>query len=199
MTGSGALTLAGSNSYSGGTRVGGGTLQLGNNSALGNGGLTADAGTVDLASYSPFVLALSGSAGTITNSGSEDSLLTVDQAGQSTFSGTIANGPTNRVALAISGPGTLILAGSDSYTGGTDVSEGTLILASRSAIVAGTSLTVGADATLLFNSPLSSSRSATPLTASDVTAVPEPGTLSLLAVGLAIVFGASRKIRRFPR
>ena len=85
--GNGLLALAGSNAYSGGTTVSGGTLQLGNASALGTGGLTANNGTVDLASFSPTVSSLSGAAGTITNSGGSDSTLTVNQPIATTFGG----------------------------------------------------------------------------------------------------------------
>jgi autotransporter-associated beta strand protein len=49
------------------------------------------------------------------------------------------------------GSGTLILSGTDSYTGGTTVSAGKLVLAKPSALATGTSLTVGADAASVFN------------------------------------------------
>ena len=75
--------------------------------------------------------------------------------------------------------GTLILSGSDSYTGGTTVNAGTLIATSNAALPAGTSLTVGAGGTLIFDPSLAGS----PVAGSSggaVAAVPEPGTLVLL-------------------
>ena len=145
------LILGGWNTYSGGTTVNGGTLQLGNASALGTCGLTADAGNVDLAGYSPTVSSLSGAAGTITNSGPADSILTVNQSTTTTFGGSLTDGATNTLALSLTGSGTLILSGTNSYSGGTIVSDGTLVLTSNSAISDGTSLTVGAGATFIFD------------------------------------------------
>ena len=122
-TGSGTQVFSGANTYSGGTTVNNGLLQLGNNSALGTGGLTVTAGTVDLAGYSPTVAGLSGAAGTITNSGSAGSTLTVNQAAAATFSGTLANGPTNTLALVKAGAGELTFSGAGNYSGGTTVTR----------------------------------------------------------------------------
>ena len=58
------------------------------------------------------------------------------------------------------GQGTVILSGANSYTGGTTVCAGTLVLTQSSAIAAGTSLTIGADATSIFNSSLAATPSA---------------------------------------
>ena len=55
------------------------------------------------------------------------------------------------------GPGTLTLSGTNTYTGGTTVSAGTLKVTSASALPAGTSLTVGAGATVMFDSSASDS------------------------------------------
>ena len=134
LVGSGSLTLLGTSTYTGGTTVSAGTLQLGNNSALGSGGLTANAGFVDLAANSPTISSLSGAAGTITNSGTVDSTLTVNQSTTTTFSGTLADGPTNRVALAIAGPGTLVLAGSNTYSGATTLTAGVLAAGAANAL-----------------------------------------------------------------
>ena len=148
LTGSGLLHLTGSNGYSGGTTVSGGTLQLGNASAMGTGGLTANAGVVDLAGFSPTVTTLNGAAGTIASS-SGAATLTVSSSGSSdTFSGTIEDDPnlaagSAPVSLVLSG-GELTLSGTDTYSGGTLVtSSGTLILANSEAIARGSSLSVG--------------------------------------------------------
>ena len=54
--------------------------------------------------------------------------------------------------LTMSGNGTLILSGSDTYSNGTNVEAGTLIAAAPGALPAGTSLTVAAGATLILDS-----------------------------------------------
>ncbi len=110
----------------------------------------------------------------ITTSGSNDSL---------SIAGDIGNG-TAPHGIIKDGPGTLILSGSDTYTGGTSVIAGTLIVASSAALLDGSSLTVGAGASV-FDSTAEVG-GGQPLTGSPGTtfaAVPEPGTLVLLAVG----------------
>jgi fibronectin-binding autotransporter adhesin len=90
-------------------------------------------------------------------------------------------------ALTTTGSGTLVLSGSDNYTGGTTVESGTLVLASPNALAAGSSLTVGQGASSLFAPSI-----AGPAIEADhgytvpagVTAVPEPGTLLLLLAAL---------------
>ena len=62
-TGTGILTVGGSNSFGGGTTVNNGTLQLGNVAALGTGGLAANGGTLDLAGSSVTVPSFSGDRG----------------------------------------------------------------------------------------------------------------------------------------
>jgi autotransporter-associated beta strand protein len=88
------------------------------------------------------------------------------------------------------GSGTLVLSGSNSYTGGTTVASGTLILDGANSLLNGTSLTIGSGG--LFDGPVIAA-SAAPLA---ITAVPEPGTWALLTVGLLFAAGRScRKMR----
>ena len=91
--GTNSLTLSGNNSYSYGTTISSGTLQVGNTNALGTGGVALSAGVLDLASYSPSVGALSGTAGsTITNNSATPATLTTNVAsGTSTFAGVITD------------------------------------------------------------------------------------------------------------
>ena len=107
-------------------------------------------------------------------------------------------------ALSLDDAGTLILSGSNGYTGGTFVNAGTLVVENPNGIPNGSSLTVGAGAASLFASPAggsvvfggaevvlaggNSAPAAPP-------AVPEPGTLLLLLAGLAsaVIY---RRIRR---
>jgi autotransporter-associated beta strand protein len=94
----------------------------------------------------------------------------------------------------LDGPGTLVLSGTNSYTGGTTVEAGTLIVTSNTALPDGSSLTVGAGGTFLFDP----SAAGSPVANSSATvAVPEPGTLALLIAGLAVVFGVWRSRRGF--
>jgi autotransporter-associated beta strand protein len=135
-SGTGMQILSGTNIYLGGTTVNGGTLQLGNNSALGAGGLTANAGVVDLAGYSPTQAYLAGAAGTITNSStnlSTFSLATTTTA-VTTFSGVLQDGASGAIALYAAGSGDLTLAASNAYSGGTTINGGTVTIASDSSL-----------------------------------------------------------------
>ena len=208
--GAGTLTLTnGNNSYAGGTTVNGGTLKLGNPYVLGTGGLTVNNGTLELAGNSLTVASLSGSAGVISNNGAGKVVLTLGSdttpAGTTTsFSGVIqdnAGTGGGTVAVTLNSPYlTLVLSGTDSYTGGTNVDEGTLEAANSDAISPGSGLTVGSGGTVVFADPpgagatmvATSLHAASP--ASSVAAVPEPGTLALSAAGaLAGAFGVWRR------
>ena len=93
------------------------------------------------------------------------------------------------------GVGTLVLSGSNSYMGGTTVSGGTLIATNIHAIADGTNLSVG-DPTLLSMLPAPVVPSAAVAAApASIAAVPEPGTLALLAA----VFGSAIGYRRMRR
>jgi autotransporter-associated beta strand protein len=100
------------------------------------------------------------------------------------------------------GTGTLTLSGSNTYSGGTTVSSGILVLESSAAIPGGSLLLVGTAGSVVLGEsgymelglisggagsglgPL-----AGPQTPAPVNSVPEPGTLALLAAGLACGFG----------
>ena len=153
--------------------------------------LTISNGTLDLFGASQTVASLSG-PGTVTNSGSNLSTLTVSGSNlsSSTFSGTINDG-SSQVALAVTGSGTLVLSGTNTYTGGTTVSgDGTLIATNSEAVADGTSLAVG-DPSLLALLPAAVVPA--PVASAAVTPVPEPGTLALLAAG---AMAAGWSIRR---
>jgi autotransporter-associated beta strand protein len=86
------------------------------------------------------------------------------------------------------GMGRLILSGSDTYTGGTAVDAGTLYVTSSDALPKATSLTIGAGGTFVFDpsaasGPTVDSAAFAASPPAGVGAVPEPGTLALLAVG----------------
>ncbi len=100
-------------------------------------------------------------------------------------------------SLTLSGAGVLILGGSNSYSGGTNVTAGTLYLTNSLALPNASNLTVGAGGTFIFdpNGPPGYNAKTAALPAGAVEAVPEPGTLALLLVAL---WGAAI-YRRFRR
>jgi len=107
--------------------------------------------------------------------------------------GVTDNGNQSSLTMSASN-GTLILNGSDSYTGGTTVNTGALIATSSYALPGGTSLTVGAAGTLVFDP----SAAAAPA-AGAVVAVPEPSTMALLGIGAIIVVSCTWRRRRSRR
>ena len=114
--------------------------------------------------------------------------------GVSTYGGAIQKGVNGQdIALTKTGSGTLLLSGSNNYSGGTDVNSGTLIAAASGAIPDGSNLTVGAGAILVLDSTATSagpvSGSSAEPSAGNVVAVPEPGTLALLIAGVVVGFG----------
>ena len=119
-TGAGMLTLTGLNTYSGGTTVSGGMLSVARDSNLGsvNGGITLDGGEL-LATGSGFAslrsVVLTANGGT----------LAAAAAGLAHFDGNI----TGHGALTIGdgvNTGIVELGGTNTYTGGTTISQGTL-------------------------------------------------------------------------
>jgi autotransporter-associated beta strand protein len=95
-----------------------------------------------------------------------------------TIAGNISNGAAVH-GLEKEGSGTLMLYGSNTYTGGTTVAAGTLVVGSRAAIADGSNLTVGAEGAMFF----AATAQAAPLTGRS--AVPEPGTLAIVLTGAA--------------
>ncbi|WP_156967597.1 putative Ig domain-containing protein [Comamonas granuli] len=126
-TGSGTLTLSGSNSYAGFTTLEGGTLRIASDGNLGQDTVVFSGGGG--------TLAVTG-ATTIDNAMSLlSSNSIVDTAANVTFSGMLNGGGT----LTKTGAGTLTLSGSNAlFTGGTWVYEGTLGVATGSGLGIGT-------------------------------------------------------------
>ncbi len=176
-----AFNVSGSNGYTLSQGTGGGALTLGTSAAGASVSVITGTHEID----APVVLAGS---------------LVVTGSGTLTFgsSSSIADNGS-QYALSLNGPGgTLILSGSDTYGGGTNVNAGTLIVTNNTALPSETSLTVGAGGTFVFDPSMvgtsMSNDSVAALRGAMVAAVPEPGTLVLLAVGaLAALLGAWRK------
>jgi len=103
---------------------------------------------------------------------------------------------TGTSSLTLLGPGMLILSGSNTYSGGTNVDAGTLVVTSGTALPDGTSLTVGAGGTFIFDPSMAGSPVVGSAATSSVAAVPEPGTPVLLATGVLVAFAAWRRRRR---
>ncbi|APR51923.1 hypothetical protein CA223_07225 [Sphingomonas koreensis] len=112
-SGTGILTLSGTNSYTGGTRVEAGTLSMGSAAALGSGGVDLAGGTLDLRSNS-FDLAR-GITGTGTLIASSGGSITVS--GTNSF-GSSGGGITSNLAIAVGSGRTLTLLGNNDLTGG---------------------------------------------------------------------------------
>ena len=139
----------------------------------------ASGATVDLNGASQQVASLSG-AGRITNSSAVAATFTVGDFTSTTFSGSINNAGGGPLALVKVGEGTLLLSGTNSFSGGTMVSEGTLVVTKTSGLADGSDLTVG-----------DGSQFAAPIVPSPVAAspgapasVPEPSALALLAAAI---------------
>jgi fibronectin-binding autotransporter adhesin len=172
--GAGTLLLSGSNSYTGRTRIEGGTLQFANRNALYGGG-TASWTAANLVTGSGAILALN-VGGTATNDFTAADVDLIDRLGDATggfqsgailgLDTTTAAGGTftfgnailnpnaggNVLGFAKLGAGTLVLSGSNTFTGATTVASGTLQLGSGMAgSIAGTSgVTINAGAILSF-------------------------------------------------
>ena len=97
------------------------------------------AGTIDVNGFSADFGGLSGTAGAvpgviINNGVCANATLTVgDNNASSTFSGTLADG-NSTLGLNKSGSGTLTLAGTNTYSGNTTVSQGILVLTNTAAL-----------------------------------------------------------------
>ncbi len=142
------------------------------------------------------------------NAGSSSVLTLTPSTGVSTtFSGTIGDNGSNNspgsIALVLDGPGTMVLSGTNSYTGGTTVWNGTLQLNNSAAIEDGTSLSVGSGLAAFglvepsaVVAPAATTGAAAAAPATGVGAVPEPGTLALLGVAGIVAAAAAYRRRR---
>jgi len=130
-SGAGTLILTGNNSYSGGTNVTAGTLGITNGGALGSGDLTLAEGTR---------FQLDGTF-TLTNhiTVAGDPIFDVTTGNIATVAGTISDAslPAPLGVVEKIGAGTLVLSGTNTYSGGTVISAGTLQVVNASSVGSG--------------------------------------------------------------
>lgn len=167
--GSGILVLGGRNTYTGSMHITGGTLQAGVattiingsvvNGAFGrNSNIDIDAGAfLFLNGYSNSIGSLAG-AGTVNFvNGAAGATLTVNNVGDTTFSGILADGTAGTAPTGVArgmggltkvGGGILTLTGNNTYTGATTITAGTLRAGSVTALSESSAFTVGSSAIL---------------------------------------------------
>ena len=200
MNGSGAVTIATSNSYTGGTTINAGRLKIANSAALGGptgasiyGTFTINGGSVDNASGGPLTLPnypiawnagfvfpgsnpLNLGAGAVTLGGSATA---VNLSGSTlTFGGPIGDNGLG-YGFTQNGAGVLALGGSSTYSGQTTVNGGTLSLGNGGSINGASGVNLAANTVLVFNH--SDSQTLAPTIGGSGSLIQTGGGLTLLA------------------
>ena len=155
-TGSGTQSLSGANTYTGNTTLSSGELDINSNTALGTGTFIINGGSIDNTSGSAVTLTNNNAqtwGGNFSYGGTNDlnlgtgavtfsatRTITVNGAANLTVAGNLS-GAAN--ALLVTGPGTLILSGTNSFSGGLQINSGTqsstrVVAASSGALGSGT-------------------------------------------------------------
>ena len=144
-TGTGALTLSGTNTYTGTTTVSAGTLTLGANNVLADASFVAvNGGTLDVNTRTDTVAGVSLQSGSITSTtGTLTSNSTYDMQ-----SGTVSAILAGSLGLNKTTAGTVTLSKANTYTGLTNITAGTLAYGITNAIGAGAVTVNGATAVL---------------------------------------------------
>ena len=140
QAGTGITILSGNNSFSGGTTITAGTLRVMNNNSVGTGTVTLNGGTFQAGADGldfTNLFAINTVGGIFDTNGKT-----------LTISGDIVDGDGPGGALTKIGAGTLVLSGSNSYSGATNVLAGTLRVDSDFALPQTTDVKVNTGATL---------------------------------------------------
>lgn len=134
------LTLGGSNTYTGGTNIQSGNLAIASDAAINNGvgGIAFNGGNLQFNNYTS----------NLSFSNDESLNLGAAAGAASTLSGNI----TGLTYLTYFGPGTLILNGTNTYSGNTYVANGTLVAGNVGALPSGRPIYFYVGATLAINS-----------------------------------------------
>ena len=120
MNGAGTLILGNANTYTGGTIMGSGTVQVGNNASLGTGSLSfSAAATLQAGATVALANNISVASGATANIDSQANTLTL--------SGIVSSADATAVFNKI-GSGTLIVTGTNTFTGTVSVNGGTMQL-----------------------------------------------------------------------
>jgi T5SS/PEP-CTERM-associated repeat protein/autotransporter-associated beta strand protein len=169
----GTTILSGVNTWSGLAVVEGGELRAGVAGALSSGNtVVVNGGTLNLDGFDHAIAELSGIGGTVALG---TAVLTVNQAGGTTFAGVISG----TGSLTKQGAGTLTLTGTNSYGGGTTITAGTLAIGNG-----GTSGSIAGDIT--NNAALAFNRSDALTYAGNITGT---GSLQKLGTGTTVLTG----------
>lgn len=143
-TGTGTLTLSGTNTHTGGMELAGGTVQISADSGLGesDGAITFSGGTLDITSgtTSNRATTLSTGGGTINLTASLNT---------TTWNGDITGAADRH--LTKTGAGVLVLGGNNTYAGNTIINAGTLRLVSTTGIATSNRVQLASEATLDLN------------------------------------------------
>ncbi len=134
---------AGVNALYGNITINGGTLKLEADDQIPGGSssrgvITLDSGCLDLNGHADSLRALNGTGGLVTSSAEGTTTLSLPENQASSFSGVIADGGPGKIVAVTGGQGSLALAGTNTYSGGTSTGTGTLILGSDHALGSGT-------------------------------------------------------------
>ncbi len=158
INGAGAQALGGANTYTGGTNLIAGTLDINAGSALGTGNFTIGSGStigntsgvpVDLVTNNPQTWSGSFTFGGTTDLNLGTGAVTLAasptvfvNSNTLTVGGSIGDGG-NALGVTKDGPGTLALAGANTFSGGMTVSAGTLLLSGTNSSAAATHVNAG--------------------------------------------------------
>ena len=152
-SGTGMLTLATLNTYLGVTTLDQGVLQMGSANALPTAGaMVVNGGVLDFNDLSQTINTLSGAGGVLTNTGQNAPILTLGNGnGSAAYSGLIAGS----LGLAKVGAGTMIISGTNTYTGATTVGAGTLMVNDLAPLGFSTNVGLGSGLLVLSNATVS--------------------------------------------